>query len=58
MNVGEGDRERKLILNFLIISYWGVSRGNLGRSFLTRLDVVASLVHLKVTYYNTLNLKC
>lgn len=44
------DHERKLILHSMIILCWTSFRGILGRSFLKRLDMVASLVHLKVAY--------
>lgn len=52
MTVGERDHERKIILNFLIISCQSAFIGIIWRSFLKRLDVVASSFHLKVTYHN------
>lgn len=52
MTIYEGDPERKVILNFMIIQCRSAFKGILGRSFLVRLDVVASSVHLKVTYHN------
>lgn len=49
--VGEGDRKRKLVLNFAIRLCNSTFRGILRRSFLARLDVVSSLVDLKETYH-------
>lgn len=48
----EGVCERKITLNFLVISCISVFRGISGRSFLAKLDEVASPTLLKVTYYN------
>lgn len=42
--------KEKVLLMFLIIPCKSAFRGILGRSFLKKLDVMASLVNLKVTY--------
>lgn len=52
MTIGERVCERKVILNFIIIQCKSFFRGIPGISFLERLDDVASLVHLKVTYHD------
>lgn len=52
MTIGERVCERTIILHFIIIQCNSFFRGILGRSFLERLDDVASLVHLKVTYHD------
>lgn len=52
VTVGRGDLKRNLILNFMIIPCQSAFRGILERSFLERLDAVATPVILKVTYNN------
>lgn len=49
--IGEATYERKVILSFHVISCKSVFRDILERSFLERLNVVASSVHLKGTYH-------
>lgn len=43
--------ERKVTISFLVVTCKRVLSGILGRSFLERLDVVASPFHLKVAYH-------
>lgn len=52
VSFGEGAQERKVIPNIMVISCRSMFKGILGRPFLARLDAVASLVHLKVTYHD------
>lgn len=52
VGVGESACEIRVILNFLIIPIQNAFRGVLGKSFLAKLDAVASPVHLKVTYHD------
>lgn len=42
--------ERKVFLNFLVVSCKSAFKGILGRSFLVKLDTLASPTYLKVTY--------
>lgn len=51
LTIGEGAREMKMILNFLVISGKSVFRDITWRSFLAKLDAVAFPAHLKVTYH-------
>lgn len=44
--------ERKIIPKFLVIPCRNAFRGILGRSFLSKLDVISFIVHLKVTYHD------
>lgn len=48
----EGARERKVILNFLIVPCKSAYKGILKNSLLANLDVVALPVHLKITYHD------
>ncbi|XP_050876358.1 uncharacterized protein LOC127080069 [Lathyrus oleraceus] len=50
--IGEAAYERKVILSFHVISCKSVFRDILERSFLERLNIVASSVHLKGTYHD------
>lgn len=43
----------KVIFIFLAISCWSTFRGILGRSFLERLNALASSIYLKVAYHDT-----
>lgn len=49
--IREGKCERKVILNFLVVSCKSAFRGIMGRFFLENLDMVASHVHLKLIYH-------
>lgn len=49
---GEWESERKVNLYFLVVSCKGTFIGILGRSFMPNLNVVASLMHLKIVYHN------
>lgn len=40
-----------MTLTFLVIQCRSSFKGILGRSFLARLDVVASTIHMKITYH-------
>lgn len=48
----ETEDERKATLCFLVVPYKNAFSSVLGRFFLVTLDVVASDIHLKVTYHN------
>lgn len=52
MTIGKGSCKRKVILNFLVIPCRNAFKGKPERSFIGRLDAMASPVHLKVTYHN------
>lgn len=52
MSQGERLDERKVTLKFLVILCRSAFKGIIERSFLVKLDVVASPVHLKVAYHD------
>lgn len=51
LSVREGMRKRTITLTFLVIHYKSAFKGILGRSFLDKLDMVVSMVHLKIAYH-------
>lgn len=54
VSFGEGKNKRILKVCFLVIPYKNIYNGLLGRSFLAALNEVASMVHLKMEYHNSL----
>lgn len=51
LSFGEEESERKLTLHFLVVPCKSAFSGILGKTFLEKLDVMASPIYLKVTYY-------
>lgn len=52
LSFGDGVHGRKVTINFLIITCSSAFKGIMGRSFLSKLDEVASPVHLKIIYHD------
>lgn len=52
VTIGEGACQRKVILNFMLILCQSAFKCIIWRSFLLRLDAIASSIHRKVTYHN------
>lgn len=52
LSIVEGTRQKRVTLTFLLVLCKSVSKGILGRSFLERLDAVASTFHMKITYHD------
>lgn len=54
VSFGEGKNKRSVKVYFLIIPFENIYNDIQGRSFLAVLDAVASTVHLKMIYHNSL----
>lgn len=52
LTIEERVREKKVVINFLVILCRSAFIGIMMRSFLEKLNAVASLVYLKVTYHD------